>query len=182
MENDKLKSIWKTIPAQHKSEIELAEMISERNHPILNAIKKQAFVELFAFTIFLFCYYTMFDGAKKPLLANISLVLAISINVFHHFKAYRLQQLFRSSENVLEDLKLFAAKLKSHQLETVIAKTIFIAGMCFFFTNGIEFTSKKWWTIGLIVIIFIIQLFLLNRIWMNRIRKIKTTIAEFEKA
>lgn len=182
MENDKLKSIWKTIPAQHKSEIELAEMISERNHPILNAIKKQAFVELFAFTLFLFCYYTMFDGEKKPLLANIALVFAIAINMFYHFKGYRLQQLFRSSENVLEDLKRFAVKLKSYKLQTIIAKIIFIAGIGIFFTNGIQLTANKWGAIGLIVIIFIIQLILLNRVWVNRIRKIKATIVEFEKA
>ena len=182
MENDKLKSIWKTIPAQHKSDIELTEMLKERNHPILNAIKKQAFVELFAFTIFLFCYYTMFDGVDKPLLANIALVFAIAINMFHYIKGYRLQQLFRSSENVLEDLKRFAAKLKSYQLETLIAKTLFIAGMGVFFTNGIQLTANKWWAIGLIVIIFIIQLIFLNRVWANRIRKIKATIGEFENA
>ncbi|WP_113654368.1 hypothetical protein [Pedobacter namyangjuensis] len=182
MEKDKLKSIWKTIPIQHKSDIELTKMLKEQNHPVLNAIKKQAFFELFAFASFLVCYYTMFDGAKKSSLANLALVFAISINMLHHLKGYRLQQIFRASENVLEDLKRFAVKLKSYQLETLIAKIVFIAGMGIFFTNGIQLTANKWWAIGLIVIIFTMQLIFLNSVWVNRIRKIKTTLMEFENA
>lgn len=182
MEKDELKSIWKTIAVQPKSDLEITKMLKERNHPVLNAIKKQAFFELFAFAIFLFCYYTMFDGAKKTFLVNLALVFAISINMFHHFKGYRLQKMFRASENVLEDLKRFAVKLKSYQLETLIAKIIFIAGIGIFFTNGIQLTANKWWAIGLIVIIFTVQLIFLNRVWLNRIRKIKATLSEFENA
>jgi len=182
MENDKLKSIWNSVPTVQKSNTELTEMLKERNHPVLKAIKKQALFELVAFSIFLFCYYSMLDGTEKPLLINLLLAFAIVVNMFHHLKGYRLQQHFRASENIKDDLKSFAAKLKTYQLETIINKIVFVAGMGVFFTNGIKFTANKWLAIGIILIIFTIQLVLLNRIWMNRIRKIKATIGEFEKA
>lgn len=182
MENDKLKSIWNSVPTAQKSNTELTEMLKERNHPLLKAIKNQALFELVAFSIFLFCYYSMFDGTEKPLLINFLLVFAIAVNMFHHLKGYRLQQYFRASENIKDDLKSFAAKMKTYQLETIISKIVLVSGLATFFTYGIQFTEKKWLAIGIIVIIFTIQLILLNRIWMNRIRKIKATIGEFEKA
>ena len=76
MEDDKLKSIWNSVPTAQKSNTELTEMLKERNHPVLKAIKKQALFELAAFSIFLFCYYSMFDGTEKPLLINFLLVFS----------------------------------------------------------------------------------------------------------
>lgn len=180
MEDDKLKSIWNSVPIAQKSNTELTEMLKERNHPVLKAIKKQALFELAIFSIFLFCYYSMFDGTEKPLLINFLLVFAIAINMFHHLKGYHLQQHFRASENIKDDLKSFAAKLKTYQFETIICKIIFIAGLATFFTYGIQFTEKKWLAIGVIVIIFIVQLILLNRIWQKRRTRIKHAIEEFE--
>ena len=179
MESDNLKSIWKTVPTEQKSIVVLTQMLKESNHPVLKAIKKQVIFELVAFSFFLFCYYTMFDGAEKPLYINLILVLAIAVNMYHHLKGYQLQQYFRAGKNLNEDLKTFVARLQSYQVETIISKIVFIAGLATFFVYGIEFTEKKWWAIACILIVFIGQLIWLNSIWSKRINKIKLTIKEF---
>lgn len=180
MENDQLKSIWKGFDTPQKSETVLIEMFKERNHPVLKAIKKQAIFELVAFTLFLFCYYTMFDGLEKPLFINIILITAILVNMLHHFRGYQLQQKFRASNNLKDDLSSFTAKLKSYQLETLFSKIIWVGGLMVFFTHNIQFTSNKWWAFAAIVIVLVAQLFLLNRNWGKRITQIKMVIKQME--
>ena len=182
MENDPLKSIWKSVETTQKSPSELTAMFKEGNHPALKAIKKQALFELAGFTIFLFCYYSMFDGAAKPLFVNIILVVAIAVNMFHHYRGYRLQQVFRSRQNLKEDLKSFANKIKSFQIETILSKIIWLGGLLLFFTNGIQMNEKKWLAVIAILTIFLLQLILLNSVWAKRVVKIKTIIQELESA
>jgi len=180
MENDDLKSLWKGIKTPEKDANQLSKMMKAKNHPVLKSIKRQAIVEFLAFAIFLFCYYTMFDGNKKPLLINLILIFAAAFNMLNHLKGYRLQQHFRASENIKDDLKSFAAKLKTYQLEVIISKVILLIGLMLFFTNGIEFTEKKWFAMAVIAVVFILQLALLNNIWRKRITRIKLTIQDFE--
>lgn len=182
MENDNLQSIWKTIETPQKSNSELTTMFEERNHPVLKAIKKQALFELVGFTIFLFCYYSMFNGIQKPLFINMILIFAIAVNMFHHFRGFRLQQQFRANQNLKEDLKKFVTKLKSYQLETMLSKIVWIAGMIIFFTANIQFNEKKWWVAVAIAIVLMVQLVLLTRIWSKRIAKLKTIISDLESA
>ena len=178
MENDPLKSIWKGLYTPQKTETALIEMFKERNHPVLKAIKKQAIFELVAFTLFLFCYFSMFDGMKKPFFINIILIVAIAVNMLHHFRGYQLQQKFRASNSLKDDLNNFAAKLKSYQLETLFSKIIWAGGLMVFFTYNIQFTTNKWWAFAAIVLVLIAQLFLLNKNWAKREVQINNIIKE----
>lgn len=181
MENDDLKSLWKEIKTPEKDANQLSKMMKAKNHPVLKSIKRQAIVEFLAFVIFLFCYYTMFDGNKKPLLINLILVFAVAFNMLNHLKIYRLQQNFRGGSNLLNDVSSFAEKLKTSQIQTIMSKVILAIGMILFFTDGIELNEKKWYAIAFIVVVFILQLLLLNKIWQKRVREIKLTIIELEK-
>lgn len=181
MENDELKSLWKDLKTPEKDQNELSTMLKEQNHPVLRSIKRQAIFEFLALAAFLFCYYTMFDGNKKPLLINLILVFAITFNMLNHLKIYRLQQNFRGGSNLLNDVSSFAQKLKTSQIQTIMSKVILAIGMILFFTDGIELNEKKWYAIAFIVVIFILQLLLLKKIWKKRVREIKLTILELKK-
>lgn len=180
MGNDDLKTLWKEVKTPEKDANQLSNMLKAKNHPVLKSIKRQAVFEFLAFAIFLFCYYIMFDGSQKPLLINLILIFAVAFNMLNHLKGYRLQQQFRASENIKADLKSFAAKLKNYQIEVIICKVILVIGLMLFFTNGIEFTEKKWFAMAAITILFILQLALINNIWQKRITRIKLTIQDFE--
>lgn len=180
MENDDLKSLWKEVKTPEKDPTELSKMLKAQNHPVLKSIRRQAVFELLAFAVFLFCYYTMFDGSKKTLFINLILVFAIAFNMLTHLKIYRLQQHFRGSSNLLNDVNSFAEKLKIYQRQTIISKVVLVIGLMLFFTNGILLTDKKWYVIAVIAVVFILQLLLLNNIWQKRIAQIKLTIQDFE--
>lgn len=180
MENDDLKSLWKKVKNPEKDVNQLSNMLKAKNHPVLRSIKRQAIFEFLAFAVFLFCYYTLFDGNKKPLSINLILIFAVAFNMLNHLKGYRLQQGFRASENIKDDLKSFAAKLKSYQIQVIISKIIWVIGIMLFFTNGIELNEKKWFAMAFIALIFILQLLIIYNIWQKRIARIKLNIQDFE--
>jgi hypothetical protein len=179
MEKDKLQSLWQGINPTQKSQEELSKILKDRSHPVLKSMKKQILIELIGFTAFLFCYYTMFDGAAKPLLINVTLIVAIALPLLHNLKGYRLQKQFKSSSNLKDDLTSFVAKLKSFRVETMIARIAFVFGFLLFFTYNIEFSQGKWWATLLIMIAFSIQLFFLYKIWSGRINRLKLVLQEF---
>ncbi|MDQ8005722.1 MAG: hypothetical protein REI64_13035 [Pedobacter sp.] len=179
MEIDNLKSAWQEIPTTQKGKDELNLMLKKNSHPILASIKKQLIIELLGFTALLFCYYSMFDGAEKPLFVNIIIAIAIFAPILHHLKGYQLQKQFRSSKNLREDLTDFAAKLKTFRIETLIARIIFFSGIMLFFTYNIEFSESKWLALVVILAIFSVQLFFSYKVWSGRINKLKSVLQEF---
>ncbi|RZK93053.1 MAG: hypothetical protein EOO98_00855 [Pedobacter sp.] len=179
MEKDKLSLLWQDIAPAQKSQEDLSKMFKERSNPVLKSIRKQILIEFLGFGAFLFCYYSMFDGADKPLFVNIMITFAILAPILHHVKCYQLQKQFKSGHNLKEDLTDFVAKLKTFRIETLIARVLFISGMLLFFTYNIHFSANKWWALVIIITSFSIQLFFLYKVWSNRIYKIKLVLQEF---
>lgn len=180
MESDKLISTWKGITTPEKNERDLAKMLKENNHPILKAIKKQLIVEFVGFSIFMFCYYSMFDGEHKPTFVNIIIILAILFPLLHNLRAYQLQRKLKSSSNIKDDLSLFIKKTKSFALEAIIARCFFAAGVLTFFTYQIKFSESKWWALIIIISIITLQLVWLYSIWAKRINKLKLALNTFD--
>lgn len=179
MEKDKLSLLWQDIAPAQKSQEDLSNMFKKRSNPVLKSIRKQILIELLGFGAFLFCYYSMFDGADKPLLINIIITAAILAPILHHLKGYQLQKQFKSGYSLKEDLRAFIAKLKIFRIETLIARMLFISGMLLFFTYNIHFSANKWWALALILIVFAAQLIFLYKVWSSRIDKIKLVLNEF---
>lgn len=182
MEKDKLSAIWQSISPIKKTTEDLSRMLKEHSNPILNSIKKQIIIELLGFTVFLFCYYSMFDGADKPLFLNIIITITILAPILHHLKGYQLQKQFRSGNNLKEDLTDFVTKLKIFRLETLLARVFFISGILLFFTYSIEFSANKWWALVVISIVFSVQLFFLYKAWSKRINKLELVLQEFKSS
>ncbi len=182
METDNLKSVWQSIIPSQKSREDLMKMSKERSNVVLKQIRKQIYIELFGFIAFLFCYYSMFDGADKPLPINIIITVAILLPILNHFRGYQLQKQFKSGKNLKDDLMSFINKLKNFRIETIIARFAFTIGLMLFFTYKVTFSAQKWWAIILIVIVFSIQFFFLYKIWSNRINKLQLVLQELNGA
>ncbi|WP_461788273.1 hypothetical protein [Pedobacter sp.] len=180
METDNLKSIWKDISTPQKNKEELSLLLKKNSHPILASIKKQIIIESLGFTAFLFCYFTMFDGASKPLAINLTIVAAIVLQLFYGYKGFLMQSRYKSRTNLNDDLESFVNQLKSHRLQVVLARALLAVGLITFFTYNISFSELKWWLLASISVIFSVQLWLLHRLWSNRINKLEATLAEFK--
>lgn len=180
MEIDNLKSVWQEISTPQKNTEELNLMLKKNSHPILASIKKQIVIEALGFTAFLFCYFTMFNGADKPLVGNLIIVAAILLQLFYNYRGFLMQSNFRSSTNLTSDLQNFTVKLKTYRTEVLLARTFFAFGIIAFFTYNINFSESKWLALAVISIIFSVQLGFLYRIWSKRINRLTLVLEEFK--
>jgi hypothetical protein len=180
MEMDNIKSVWQGIPTYEKDKKELELMIKKNSHPILNSIKKQIVMELFGFTAFLFCYFTMFDGGTKPIATNLLIITAILLQLLYGYKGYLMQSKFRSSTNLNNDLENFASRLKTYRLGAVMARVFFAIALITFFSYDVNFSANKFWALGFIIVVFSVQLWFLYSIWTKRISRLELVLEEFK--
>ena len=179
MEVDNLKSAWQEISTPPKGKEELNQMLKKNSHPILAAIKKQIKVELLGFTVFLFCYFTMFDGTKKPMYINIIVIAVIILQLYYGYKGYIMQRVFKSNTNLNQDLLNFTNQLKSYRTEVTISRVLFTIGFLAFFTYNINFSESKWLALASILLAFAFQFFFLYKIWTKRIDRLELVLQEF---
>lgn len=179
MEIDDLKSDWNTIQSNPKKEETLLLMLQENKHPVLKSIRKQIVIEVSAWIFFLIVYYSMFDGAEKPLWVNLVLIVTFLLPIFHSSYGYYYNKYLADDLNVKMALEQLYNRLKKYALVSVIARIGFVCGFVLFFTYTIQFTPTKYYLFVLIAVVFFIQLFVLYRIWNKRLKCIRETIYAF---
>lgn len=176
METTDLKSLWQSIPSPAKKNEQLVAMLKENNQPVLQGIKKQLLLEGMGFLAFLACYYTMFDGAQKPIWLNLTLLLAICTPILHHIKSYQFYQSKIDATNLKVSLGTYLGRLNNYVVHVLVCRIVFAFGLLFFFSYNLNFNLQKWAAIAAIVFVFGIQLSLLYKVWANRIKQLKANI------
>ncbi|ULT25214.1 hypothetical protein KUH03_41430 [Sphingobacterium sp. E70] len=155
---------------------EIQKMLSENRHPVLKNIRKQLTIEIIGWCIFLTCYYTMFDGDRKPVWINILLVFSILLPIIHNLMGYRFAKYLVQGSNIQESLKNYLAKVKRYAAISIISKQLFLIGLLLFFTYGLSFNTNKSISLVIIGLLFIIQLLLTFRIWAKRLAGLEKSI------
>ncbi len=178
MEIDELKSTWKKIEPAAKSDTEISAMLKSNSHPVLKGIRRQLTIEAIGFSVFLLCYYTMFDGAEKPAWANAVLIVSILVPLLHNFWGYFLNGNLIRGRNIAVSLRVFITKLKVYITFAIISRLLFISGLAVFFGNSIQFTPFRTACLVAVVLVFAGQLFLLYRIWGKRVKTLSQTLNE----
>jgi len=176
MEFNELKSTWNTVKTPEISPTEIQKMLSENRHPVLKNIRKQLTIEIIGWSISLICYYTMFDGDKKPVWINLLLVFSILLPVIHNLMGYRFAKYLVQGSNIQESLKNYLARVKRYAAISIISKQLFLIGLLLFFTYGLSFNTSKAISLVIIGVIFIIQLVLTYRIWAKRLVSLEKSI------
>jgi hypothetical protein len=179
MELDTLQSAWQNNEPALKGNTEISAMMRERTHPVLKRIRRQMIIEGIAFTFFLFAYYNLFDGDKKPFYANVLLVAAMLFALMHTIAAYILAQGGAVGNTIKQALSNRLSKLKGYALTSVISRVLVAGCLLFFFTSIITFTTEKYWLLAAMILVFIIQIMLLSGIWFKRIRQVKNAMESF---
>jgi len=179
MEQDALKSAWQGIVNVPKSNTEVKSMMRESAHPVLKRIRKQLIIESAVFTVFLFVYYDFFDGDRKPLYANVLLVTAILFILLHNIMGYMLTRRRVKGNTIKQSLEDHLYKMKVHAVVSVVSRVLVAACFLLFFTSVITFNAGKYWILAVAILVFTIQIALLSRIWMKRIKQMKRTTDSF---
>lgn len=180
MEIDDLKSDWNAIKSIPKSEETLLLMLQENKHPVLKSIRKQIVIEVAGWGIFLMVYYSMFDGSEKPLWVNMVLISTLLLPIFHSIYGYYYNKYVAvNGLNVKKALEQLYNKLQNYALFSVVVRIGFVCGLLLFFTYNIDFTTTKYYSLLVIGVVFLVQLFVLYRIWNKRLNRIRETIYAF---
>lgn len=179
MELDDLKSTWNRAAAPAKTTEELLFMLKENNHPVLKGIRKQLTIEVLGWSFFLGVYYTMFDGGQKPLLINLLLIAGLLFSIVHNLMGYGLAKYLETDLAVKKALAHYLLKLKVYALTSVVSRVFLWTGFILFFTYNVRFTGSKYVLLTVAVTIFAVQLVVLGRIWMMRLKKLSNTTAGF---
>ena len=179
MELDQLKSTWNTPEVSSKTTEELKTMLLESRHPVLRGIRKQFAIEIAGWSVFLLCYYTMFDGDQKPVLVNLILVIAVLCSLIHNLTGYSFSKYLISGSNIRASLEHYLSKIKSFAVVSVCTRLVFMAGFLLFFTYNIQFNATKCLLLGAMGLVFLAQLVWLGNLWAKRIRTLTRAIGDF---
>lgn len=136
-------------------------LLRERQHPVLKQIRKQMVIELVGFVLFLTVYYDFFDGDRKPVYANVLLVVAMLGVIAGNIVGYVFAKQGVIGTNLRESLRMHLEKMKVYAVVAVMARGLMMASVMVFFNAG--------WVV---VIIFIVMWMVLVGIWVGRIRKL----------
>lgn len=176
MERDALISGWQAADAAPKNNAELIAMLREGQHPVLKHIRKQLIIEIIAFTVFAFLYYDFFDGNKKPLYANLLIVVGMLLVIVHNILGYVFTKHSFKGNNIKQSLEHHLVSLKKHAIISVMCRALMAGCLMLFFTSVIGFNANKYWALLAIVLMLLVQLVVLWSIWRKRIAKLKGTI------
>lgn len=180
MELDELKNAWHTVKTPDKTAADIKAMLTENNHPVLKGIRKQVIIEVAAWSVFLLCYYTMFDGDTKPVWINLVLVVSVLLPLIHNLMGYSFARYLVNGKTLKESLTIYLAKVKVYATVSIGSRVLFAAGFVLFFTYGLSFNTAKYYSVAVIGLIFLAQLWMLFRMWARRINYIKSAVQGFE--
>lgn len=179
MELDELKRNWADTPAPLKTNNELLLMLQENRHPVLKRIRKQLTIEITGWAAFLLAYYSAFDGAEKPLPANIILILAVLTALVHNLTGYNFSKYIVQAGNITQSLQLYLKKVKLYATLSIASRVIFISGLLVFFCWNVVFDERRYLLLGAGIIALIIQLFILGKLWGSRLKMLSTSLNTF---
>lgn len=176
MEQDALISAWRSADAAQKNNAELLSMLREGQHPVLKHIRRQLIIETLAFSVFLFLYYNLFDGDRKPLYANLFIIGGMLLVIIHNVLGYAFTKRSFNGNNIKQSLEHYLVSLKKHALISIMCRALMAGCLLLFFTSVISFNASKFWALTAIVLMLLVQLMVLWDVWLRRIRKLKAVI------
>jgi hypothetical protein len=179
MELDQLKSTWNISEVPAKTTEELKRMLLESKHPVLKEIRKQFVIEIAGWSVFLLCYYTMFDGDQKPLWVNFVLVITMLSSLLHNLSGYSFSRFLPGGNSIKASLDRYLKKIRTYASISIFSRIFLMTGFMLFFTFNIQFTTTKYLLLVAIALVFALQLLWLSRLWVKRISALRNAINNF---
>ena len=125
-------------------------------------------IELIGFVLFLSVYYNFFDGAQKPVYANVLLITAMLVVIAVNIVGYVFAKQGVPGENVRELLEKHLIKMRIYAIVSVFARALMMTAFVVFFKGN-----------AIVIVLFIGLFMALVRLWVVRIRNLKTVYKNF---
>ncbi|MET7258378.1 hypothetical protein [Dyadobacter fermentans] len=179
MNIDDLKSEWQSAGQGSLSEKELAMMTRVRNHPSLRKLRIKFMTEIVALTAFLFLFYDGLDGAQKPLIVNILLIISVTIYIINNALSYYHIQNPLVSGNFREALAKQVHSLKRLAVLSLTSSVVYAATLLFFLTYQAAFTQRKYIILSALIITFSLLFYYSWISWQRKITHFRQLEADF---
>lgn len=180
MDLQNLKTSWNKINYSPKNDMELKKMTAVKNHPVLKKIKIKLIIETLAISLFLMVYYNGFDGAEKPIYANVFLIFGAITYVLNGVLSFRTIQKPIQGDTLKNSIENYFNKIKNISKISLVVSIFYTSCLLLFFSSAIDFNSEKKW-IALFGIIVLIQAFFWSsRIWKSWLKKLAIQMQNFE--
>lgn len=178
MELNDLKNGWQNAGGEFKSEKDLLRMTRLVNSPSIKKIRIKLVMETIILLFFLFTYYDWFDGDKKPLYANLSLVLGLILYIANDVIGYfALVNPIRGA-NLKLSIQGYLRSVKRLSVSSIIITVLYSISIVIFFTSVTSFTREK----ALLLMfssVVVCQLILVSfRMWSKWIKDLKMQAAD----
>ncbi len=180
MELDNLKSNWKKTGIGKKNQSELLMMTKIKNHPNIKRIRIKFIIETILLIVFSIVYYDGFDGATKPLWANLLLISTTTAYIIVRTIGWLVLRNPVNENNLKKSLINFQRKLKLMVISILLTSFLFGLAIISFFVSSIELTREKCFVLAGMILTLILLVYLSSRNWLKRIEGIKTTLIEFD--
>ena len=169
MDINDLKLDWQNAGAGSVSEEQLRLMTKISQHPTLKKLRIKLILEAVFLTILLFVYYDGFDGDKKPVYANVLLVLSLLLYITNNILGFLFIKNPVRGQNISLSVQRLAIALKRMSLFSLLSSIVYTATLLFFFSVSIEFTSQKYVLLGLMIISFATISYFSYKKWKKKI-------------
>lgn len=170
------KAAWQAaVPPARQDTTGLKPMLRQRRHPVFKKICAQLLWEAFAFAAILLLYHNLFDGARKPVYANIVLIGAGLLVLAHTLVGYLQFRRAKDAPDLRQALEMQLKRMKLYAVSSIASRSIWTASLAVFF--GTAMTGRQ----GLFVLAFALltlgQIAWLSRIWKSRLQALRQMIA-----
>ncbi len=182
MELDKLKSNWKKMGVGRMDHNELSMITEIKNHPNIKKIRIKFIIETILIILFLAVYYDGFDGATKPLWANLLLIVSTISYIIVRFIGWLVLRNPIKGENLKTSLINFQNKLKRMAISVLVTSFLFGSSIILFFASSIDFTKGKYLMLAGMVLSLILLVYLSSRNWFKRVEGIDKTLLDFNNS
>ncbi|MGX5856196.1 hypothetical protein ACWKW6_21270 [Dyadobacter jiangsuensis] len=179
MNIDDLKSEWQSAGQGSLSEKELAMMTRVRNHPSLRKLRIKFMTEIVALTAFLFLFYDGLDGAQKPLIVNILLIISVTIYIINNALSYYHIQNPMVSGNFREALAKQVHSLKRLAVFSLTSSVVYAATLLFFLAYQTAFTQRKYIILSALILTFSLLFYYSWISWQRKITHFRQLEADF---
>lgn len=179
MEIENIKTVWKKMGGENKSQSEISLMTRIRNHPGIVRMRFRLIIETIFIICFLVFYYDGFDGGGKPLWANIILITSAVAYVILRTVAWLVLRYPVRGTNLRISLTRFHRSLRLIAISIWLTSIFFGTAMILFFTSSANFTKGKYFVLTGIILSLIAITYLSGKILWKRIQDIQSTITQF---
>ncbi|MDO5978470.1 hypothetical protein [Flavivirga spongiicola] len=183
MELDNLKPEYHSMDNDNSKSIEsLNKMKYSGSHPVLKGIKKQLVFEGILWTLILIVFYDFFDGHLKAFYWNVLLVMSILLVLLHNVLGFIIVRAPINDSSIKDSLRKYLNKIKSYSRVSIISRVLAVVIFMGFLTSNVVWDSRKIWTsLVFLVIMMVAQVYFLNKVWRQRVKKIENQIDVLEK-